>query len=232
MSCRSGCTGRSRPRRCWPRCRPPSRRSPCWTARRSPVRWASRCSWTCWPRSPRRTRPATRAVLPTVIGGRYGLGSKEFTPGMVAGVFAELARERPRPRFTIGIIDDVGGTSLPYDPRWTSRHRRRVRAVFFGLGSDGTVGANKNTIKILGADPGCTPRATSCTTRRSPARRPCHICGSGRNRSVRRTLSGRPGSSAVIISACWTASTCWTGPRPARPCCSTARTPRRRSGRR
>jgi pyruvate-ferredoxin/flavodoxin oxidoreductase len=57
-----------------------------------------------------------RAVLPTVIGGRYGLGSKEFTPGMVAGVFAELARDRPRSRFTIGITDDVTGTSLPYDP--------------------------------------------------------------------------------------------------------------------
>ncbi len=94
-----------------------------------------------------------RAVLPTVIGGRYGLGSKEFTPGMVAGVFAELARERPRPRFTIGITDDVGGTSLSYDPALDIEAPTTVRAVFFGLGSDGTVGANKNTIKILGADP-------------------------------------------------------------------------------
>jgi pyruvate-ferredoxin/flavodoxin oxidoreductase len=94
-----------------------------------------------------------RAVLPTVIGGRYGLGSKEFTPGMVAGVFAELARDRPRPRFTIGITDDVAGTSLPYDAGLDIEAPQTVRAVFFGLGSDGTVGANKNTIKILGSDP-------------------------------------------------------------------------------
>ena len=93
-----------------------------------------------------------RAVLPLVTGGRYGLSSKEFTPGMVAGVFAELARERPRRRFTIGINDDVSGTSLPYDPSLDIEPPGTVRAVFFGLGSDGTVGANKNTIKILGAE--------------------------------------------------------------------------------
>ncbi len=94
-----------------------------------------------------------RAVLPTVVGGRYGLGSKEFTPGMVAGVFADLARDRPHSRFTVGIIDDVSGTSLPYESTMDIEPPETVRAVFFGLGSDGTVGANKNTIKILGADP-------------------------------------------------------------------------------
>ena len=93
-----------------------------------------------------------RAVLPLVTGGRYGLSSKELTPGMVAGVFAELARERPRRRFTIGITDDVSGSSLPYDPSLDIEPPGTVRAVFFGLGSDGTVGANKNTIKILGAE--------------------------------------------------------------------------------
>ena len=93
-----------------------------------------------------------RAVLPLVTGGRYGLSSKELTPGMVAGVFAELARERPRPRFTIGIHDDVSGLSLPYDPSLDIEPPGTIRAVFFGLGSDGTVGANKNTIKILGAE--------------------------------------------------------------------------------
>ncbi len=92
-------------------------------------------------------------TLPTVVGGRYGLGSKEFTPGMVAGVFAELARDTPRPRFTVGITDDVAGTSIPYDSTLDIESPQTVRAVFFGLGSDGTVGANKNTIKILGADP-------------------------------------------------------------------------------
>ncbi len=93
------------------------------------------------------------AVLPRVVGGRYGLSSKEFTPGMVAGAFAELATDRPRSRFTIGINDDVGGTSLHYDSTLDIEPPETVRAVFFGLGSDGTVGANKNTIKILGSDP-------------------------------------------------------------------------------
>ena len=69
---------------------------------------------------------------------------------MVAGVFEELGRERPKRRFTIGINDDVSGTSLPYDPSLDIEPPETVRAVFFGLGSDGTVGANKNTIKILG----------------------------------------------------------------------------------
>ncbi len=87
---------------------------------------------------------------PRVIGGRYGLSSKEFTPGMAAGVFAELAVARPRRHFTIGIDDDVSGTSLPYDWALDIEPPETVRAIFFGLGSDGTVGANKNTIKILG----------------------------------------------------------------------------------
>jgi pyruvate-ferredoxin/flavodoxin oxidoreductase len=91
--------------------------------------------------------------MPLVSGGRYGLSSKEFTPGMVAGVFTELAAGRPRPRFTIGITDDVTGTSLPHDPALDIEPAGTVRALFFGLGADGTVGANKNSVKILGADP-------------------------------------------------------------------------------
>ena len=93
-----------------------------------------------------------REIMPRVSGGRYGLSSKEFTPGMVAGVFEELAREKPRRRFTVGIIDDVSKTSLDYDASLDIEPADTVRAVFFGLGSDGTVGANKNTIKILGAE--------------------------------------------------------------------------------
>ena len=91
-----------------------------------------------------------RPEMPRVIGGRYGLASKEFSPGMVAAVFEELARERPKPRFTIGINDDVSATSLSHDPTFDIEPAENVRAVFYGLGSDGTVGANKNTIKILG----------------------------------------------------------------------------------
>ena len=106
-------------------------------------------SLTCSRRSPR----AARASLPRIIGGRYGLSSKEFTPGMVAGVFAELAADRPRQRFTVGIRDDVSGTSIDYEPGLDIEDPATLRAVFYGIGSDGTVGANKNTIKILGADP-------------------------------------------------------------------------------
>jgi pyruvate-ferredoxin/flavodoxin oxidoreductase len=93
-----------------------------------------------------------RDNFPLVIGGRYGLSSKEFSPGMAAGVLAELGRDEPRRRFTIGITDDVSGSSLPYDPALDIEPPGTVRAVFFGLGSDGTVGANKNTIKILGGE--------------------------------------------------------------------------------
>jgi pyruvate-ferredoxin/flavodoxin oxidoreductase len=91
--------------------------------------------------------------LPRVIGGRYGLSSKEFTPGMAAAIFDELATEAPRPRFTVGINDDVSGTSLPWDAELLIEDPETLRAVFYGIGSDGTVGANKNTIKILGSDP-------------------------------------------------------------------------------
>ncbi len=100
-----------------------------------------------------------RATMPLVVGGRYGLSSKEFTPGMVAGVLAELARPEPRRRLTIGITDDVGGTSIDHDTDLDIEEPETFRAVFYGLGSDGTVGANKNTIKILGADVGVQAQA-------------------------------------------------------------------------
>ncbi len=95
-----------------------------------------------------------RDTMPRVIGGRFGLSSKEFTPGMVAGVFDELAAEKPRRRFTVGIVDDVSGSSLDYEATLDIEPPETVRAIFYGLGSDGTVGANKNTIKILGAEEG------------------------------------------------------------------------------
>jgi pyruvate-ferredoxin/flavodoxin oxidoreductase len=87
---------------------------------------------------------------PTVIGGRYGLSSKEFTPAMVKGIFDELAKPAPKNHFTIGIDDDVSHTSLAYDPAFSTEDPKTVRALFYGLGSDGTVGANKNSIKIIG----------------------------------------------------------------------------------
>ena len=89
---------------------------------------------------------------PGVIGGRYGLSSKQFTPAMVKAVFDELARPRPRNHFTVGIVDDVTHTSLAYDADFSIEADDVVRAIFFGLGSDGTVGANKNSIKIIGEE--------------------------------------------------------------------------------
>ncbi len=90
----------------------------------------------------------------TITGGRYGLSSKEFNPAMVLGVFAELGRPTPKNPFTIGIHDDVTGLSLSYDPAVNIEPPERTCAVFFGLGADGTVGANKNTIKIIGEEAG------------------------------------------------------------------------------
>ena len=92
------------------------------------------------------------ATLPKIVGGRYGLSSKDFTPAMVCGIFDELAKEQPKRGFTIGINDDVTHLSLSYDSKWISEPESTVRAMFYGLGSDGTVGANKNSIKIIGHD--------------------------------------------------------------------------------
>lgn len=90
------------------------------------------------------------ASMPQVIGGRYGLSSKEFTPAMAAGVFAEMGKPEPKRRFTVGINDDVTHLSVEYDPAFSTEKDDVTRAVFFGLGSDGTVGANKNSVKIVG----------------------------------------------------------------------------------
>jgi pyruvate-ferredoxin/flavodoxin oxidoreductase len=91
--------------------------------------------------------------MPRVVGGRYGLSSKEFTPGMVKGVFDELNKDQPKNHFTIGIYDDLGHTSLEWDEDFrTDAGNGMRRCMFYGLGSDGTVGANKNTIKIMGEE--------------------------------------------------------------------------------
>ncbi len=95
-------------------------------------------------------RATFTAGIPHVIGGRYGLSSKEFTPAMAAAALAELDVAEPRRHFTVGIVDDVSGSSLPVDPAFQTEHPATVRAVFFGLGADGTVSANKNSIKIIG----------------------------------------------------------------------------------
>ena len=91
-------------------------------------------------------------AFPRIVGGRYGLSSKEFTPAMVQGVFEELGKAASKNHFTVGIFDDVTHTSLDFDPAFSTEDPHVVRAMFYGLGADGTVGANKNSIKIIGED--------------------------------------------------------------------------------
>lgn len=90
--------------------------------------------------------------IPTIIGGRYGLSSKEFTPAMAKAVFDELKKADPKNHFTVGIYDDLSHTSLDFDPTFSIEQPETVRCLFYGLGSDGTVGANKNSIKIIGEE--------------------------------------------------------------------------------
>ena len=126
------------------RCRKLFEVSLCLTARRNRARWRAALS---------RLRECDlregRSDL-RVVGGRYGLSSKEFTPAMVKAVFDNLAQASPRNHFTVGINDDVSHTSLDSIPDFSIEPDDVVRALFFGLGSDGTVGANKESIKIIG----------------------------------------------------------------------------------
>src|SRR5262249_43070879 len=92
------------------------------------------------------------ASPPRVVAGRYGLSSKEFTPAMVKAIFDEIARDAARRHFTIGIVDDVTHTSLAWDPSFRTESEDVSASVFYGLGADGTVGANKNSIKIVGQE--------------------------------------------------------------------------------
>ncbi|MGB3511129.1 MAG: pyruvate:ferredoxin (flavodoxin) oxidoreductase [Microcoleaceae cyanobacterium] len=91
-------------------------------------------------------------AMPKIVGGRYGLSSKEFNPAMVKSVFDNLSADKPKNHFTVGINDDLSHTSLPFDPSFSIEPDNVVRAMFYGLGSDGTVGANKNSIKIIGGE--------------------------------------------------------------------------------
>src|SRR5205823_3564543 len=110
-----------------------------------------------WPKPARKqgqvALPDDRASdTPRIIGGRYGLGSKEFTPAMVKSVFDEMSKDSPKNHFSVGIVDDVTNNSLPFDPSFTTEKPGQVRALFWGLGADGTVSANKNSIKIIGEE--------------------------------------------------------------------------------
>lgn len=99
-----------------------------------------------------RDNRANIASMPIIVAGRYGLSSKEFTPAMIKSIYDELEKEQPKHKFTIGIYDDITNSSLDYDSDFDIESEETIRAMFYGLGSDGTVGANKNSIKIIGTE--------------------------------------------------------------------------------
>jgi pyruvate-ferredoxin/flavodoxin oxidoreductase len=150
-----------------------------------------------------------------VIGGRYGLSSKEFTPAMVKAVFDELAKPKPKNHFTVGIVDDVTHTSLDYDPAFSTERPDVVRAMFYGLGADGTVGANKNSIKIIGEDTDNYAQGYFVyDSKKSGAVTVSHLrFGPEPIRST--YLITKPTSSPATSSPSWSATTCWSRPRPA-----------------
>ena len=185
---------------------------------------ASRCSSTWSPRWPSLMPTVNGRLCPLIIGGRYGLSSKEFTPAMVAGVFAELARERPRR----AVHDRHHRRRVRDQPavRPVAGHRAaRTRSARCSSASARTARSARTRTRSRSSARRrtCTPRATSSTTRRSRARRPCRTCASGRSRSARRTWWPGRASSAATSSGCWSGSTCSAAPHRARRCCSTAR---------
>jgi pyruvate-ferredoxin/flavodoxin oxidoreductase len=115
-------------------------------------------------------------AMPRIIGGRYGLASKEFTPAMVKAVFENLSSPSPKNHFTIGITDDVSKTSLEYDPAFITEAADVVGCMFYGLGADGTVGANKNSIKIIGEEtPGYAQGFFAYDSKKSGSRTTSHL---------------------------------------------------------
>jgi pyruvate-ferredoxin/flavodoxin oxidoreductase len=117
-----------------------------------------------------------RPDMPRIVGGRYGLASKEFTPAMVKAVFENLASASPKNHFTIGINDDVSKTSLEYDPRFITEAADVIGCIFYGLGADGTVGANKNSIKIIGEQtPGYTQGFFVYDSKKAGSRTTSHL---------------------------------------------------------
>ncbi|MFA7693800.1 MAG: pyruvate:ferredoxin (flavodoxin) oxidoreductase [Candidatus Hydrogenedentales bacterium] len=121
-----------------------------------------------------KTAPFTE--IPLLMGGRYGLSSREFTPAMIKGILDEMEKDAPRRRFTVGINDDVTHTSIDYDPSFSTESEDTTRAIFYGLGADGTVGANKNSIKIIGEDAGyCAQGYFVYDSRKSGAMTTSHL---------------------------------------------------------
>ena len=122
------------------------------TAPKSPAPWVSHSTWTFVQLLVRLLRPTQPCLSPLILSGRYGLGSAEFSPAMVKAVYDNMAAMAPKNHFCVGPNDDVAFTSLAYDKSFNIEGDDVYRAMFYGLGSDGTVGANKNTIKIIGSE--------------------------------------------------------------------------------
>jgi len=149
--------------------------------------------------------------LPVIVGGRFGIGGKEFHPGMVRAIFEELARSDPKNHFTIGIVDDQCDTHLEYDEDFAVELDTVHAAIFYGLGADGTVGANKNTIKIIGDDPRFHVQAYFLyDSKKSGSQTVSHLrFGPEPIRSTYLVQSGRlisydrPSLSVVMCSASW-----------------------------
>lgn len=156
---------------------------------------------------------------PRVIGGRYGLSSKEFTPAMVKGVFGEMLKNKPKNHFAVGILDDVTGNSIDYDPTFTTEDQEAVRAMFYGLGADGTVGANKNTIKIIGEETDLYAQGYFVYDSRKAGSITVSHLRFGKHRSGRPILSRKPTSSPVISRCSSTGMRCLPRPPPARSSC-------------
>ena len=205
-----------------PRCRRASAASPCWIGRRSPGA----------PGDPLYLDVMTAlgeaqaegvspfAVPPRVVAGRYGLSSKEFTPAMVKAIFDNLAKDKPKHHFTIGIVDDVTHTSLPWDPSFRTEAADVSASVFYGLGADGTVGANKNSIKIIGQETELYAQGYFVyDSKKSGAITISHLRSSKTADPL--GLSRRPAraSSPATSSSSWTRSTSSNTPRRARRFC-------------
>ena len=149
-------------------------------------------------------------TMPHVVGGRYGLSSKEFTPAMAAAVLAELASRSRRRHFTVGIVDDVSRLSLPVDDSFRRRPTTSSARSSTASARTARSARTRTRSRSSASRRRSTPRATSSTTRRSPARSPSRTSASARARSPPRTWSGAPGSSPATSSGCWRRSTCST----------------------
>ena len=165
-----------------------------------------------------------------IIGGRYGLSSKEFTPAMAKAVFDELRSNAPRNHFTIGIHDDVTHTSLEYDAAFSTEDPQTVRALFYGLGSDGTVGANKNSIKIIGKGTDNFAQGYFVYDSKKAGSLPYPIFGLAHGRFARLIWSAAPASlhaTSFNLSKGWMS---WPRPKPAPHSCSMRHLPGKTSG--